>query len=78
MNIPVWSRPMPVLVLLPACGGSPPNLTALSAPTSRAGLTGVPDHIAGSVTPTTAGEGYWVPAPRTRSDVSGFFRPLRR
>ena len=34
MTVPVWSRPIPLLVLLTACGGSPPNPTGPSAPTS--------------------------------------------
>ena len=34
MTVPVWSRPIPLLVLLTACGGSSPNPTGPSAPTS--------------------------------------------
>jgi hypothetical protein len=34
MKIPVWSRPLPLLVLLTACGGSSPSPTGPSAPTS--------------------------------------------
>ena len=34
MNIPVWSRPIPLLVSLTACGGSSPSPTTPSAPTS--------------------------------------------
>ena len=39
MNIPVWSRPIPLLVLLTACGGSSSNPTAPSAPESFLGGT---------------------------------------
>ena len=39
MNIPVWSRPIPLLVLLTACGGSSSNPTAPSAPASFLGGT---------------------------------------
>lgn len=34
MTVPVWSRPIPLLLLLTACGGSSPNPTGPSAPTS--------------------------------------------
>ena len=34
MKVPVWSRPLPLLVLLSACGGSSPSSTGPSAPTS--------------------------------------------
>ena len=34
MKVPVWSRPLPLLLLLTACGGSSPNPTGPSAPTS--------------------------------------------
>jgi hypothetical protein len=34
MKVPVWSRPLPLLVLLSACGGSSPSPTGPSAPTS--------------------------------------------
>jgi hypothetical protein len=34
MNIPVWSRPLPFLFLLTACGRSSPSPTGPSAPTS--------------------------------------------
>ncbi len=34
MKVPVWSRPLPLLVLLTACGGSSPSPTGPSAPTS--------------------------------------------
>lgn len=37
MNIPVWSRPIPLLVLLTACGGSSPSPTTPSASTFLAG-----------------------------------------
>jgi hypothetical protein len=34
MNVPAWSKPLPLLVLLSACGGSSPSPTGPSAPTS--------------------------------------------
>jgi len=34
MKVPVWSRPLPLLVLLTACGGSSPSPTGPSTPTS--------------------------------------------
>jgi hypothetical protein len=34
MKVPDWSRPLPLLVLLSACGGSSPSPTGPSAPTS--------------------------------------------
>ena len=34
MKVPVWSRPLPLLVLLSACGGSSPSPTGPSAPTT--------------------------------------------
>jgi hypothetical protein len=34
MNVPAWSKPLPLLVLLSACGGSSPSPTDPSAPTS--------------------------------------------
>ena len=34
MNVPVWSRPIPLLILLTRCGGSSPSPTGPSAPTS--------------------------------------------
>ena len=34
MNVPIWSRPLPFLLLLTACGGSSPSPTGPSAPTS--------------------------------------------
>lgn len=34
MKVPVWSRPLPLLILLSACGGSSPSPTGPSAPTS--------------------------------------------
>lgn len=34
MKIPVWSKPIPLLALLTACGGSPPSPTTPSAPTT--------------------------------------------
>lgn len=34
MNVPVWSRPLPLLIVLTGCGGSSPSPTGPSAPTS--------------------------------------------
>ena len=34
MKVPVWSKPLPLLLLLTACGGSSPSPTGPSAPTS--------------------------------------------
>ena len=34
MNVPLWSRPLPFLVLLTACGGSSPSPAGPSAPPS--------------------------------------------
>lgn len=34
MNVPIWSRALPLLLLLTACGGSSPSPTGPSAPTS--------------------------------------------
>ncbi len=34
MKVPVWSRPLPLLVLLTGCGGSSPSPTGPSTPTS--------------------------------------------
>ena len=34
MNVPLWSRPLPFLLLLTACGGSSPSPTGPSGPTS--------------------------------------------
>ena len=34
MKVPVWSGPLPLLLLLTACGGSSPSPTGPSAPTS--------------------------------------------